>query len=355
MSWRRHRDERRRERAKFSRRELAQTNYRVMAILVASIAMATMALARSSFAQTGRPDDFTAPVNTNDDWNGWYAGGHVGYSGGNGSSSLSNAARTASRIGFGRLDGGLQAGYNRVLFSRLVLGAEADISFPYFFEDGAVSSVGTPQTGTVTEKTDFVSTLRGRLGYTFDRWLIYGTGGFAPSEASFIETPASLSGQDNILRWRMGWALGAGAEFVIARGWTARVEYLYDELGQAGVVFPSGTRVESKSEVHGLRLGLSRALSWPRTDARSTPTDAPSSGTNSPVADEDDSVEHPRPGHPGRTGLLPLPIALRGSEQSLRRESGEKHRERDGVPRRAIVGRRCIVLQPGDRPGLWAQ
>jgi high affinity Mn2+ porin len=190
-------------------------------------------------------------------WSGWNVGAQAGYSHGNASANDT----------FGRLDGGPHLGYNVVLSSRLLLGAEADIVFPDFFEDGAVSSRRTAQGSRVTENVDFVSTFRGRVGYASDRWVVYGTGGFAASQARFIESVASSDDQDHILRFRSGWSLGAGAELALAPGWAARVEYRYDRLGRAGV--------ESKLDAHGFRLGLSRTLSWPRSHGHSGVSNPP--------------------------------------------------------------------------------
>ena len=113
------------------------------------------------------------------DWTGFYVGGHVAYSVGRANSTLSDPDPTASSNSFGSLYGGLQAGYNYVLPARLLLGIEADITFPYFFENGAIFTGGTPQGTTVTDQIDYIATLRGRFGYAFDHWLIYGTGGLA--------------------------------------------------------------------------------------------------------------------------------------------------------------------------------
>jgi high affinity Mn2+ porin len=71
---------------------------------------------------------------------------------------------------FGSLYGGLQFGYNYLLPSRLLVGIEGDISFPDFLDDGIVTSRNTPSSS-VTEKLDFVSTMRGRVGYAFDKVL----------------------------------------------------------------------------------------------------------------------------------------------------------------------------------------
>jgi len=123
------------------------------------------------------------------DWTGFYVGGHVAYSLGRVNSTLFDPDPTASSNSFGSLYGGLQAGYNYVLPSRLLLGIEADITFPYFFENGAMFSTGTALGTTVTDQIDYIATLRGRFGYAFDHWLVYGTGGFAWSQARLTETP----------------------------------------------------------------------------------------------------------------------------------------------------------------------
>jgi high affinity Mn2+ porin len=181
---------------------------------------------------------------------------------------------------FARIEGGPRFGYNRLLSSRLVLGTEIDLSFPNFIEDGVVSSMKMTQGSGVTEKIDFVSTLRGRVGYALDRWLLYGTGGFAVSQARFIDSSAATDVASTIRRVRVGWALGAGAEFGFAPGWTASVEYLDTQLGHVDGVFPSGIGVASSTDVQNLRLGLSRQLSW-------SDPHAPSIGTSGPTPAHD--------------------------------------------------------------------
>ena len=74
------------------------------------------------------------------DWSGWYVGGHIANSLGRVNSTLSDPEPTASNNSFGSLYGGVQAGYNYVLPSRLLLGVEADITFPNFqtYTDGLI-------------------------------------------------------------------------------------------------------------------------------------------------------------------------------------------------------------------------
>jgi high affinity Mn2+ porin len=210
-----------------------------------------------------------APALANYDWSGFYVGGHVGYSRGYGRNTLFNPGPTTAESAFGSLFGGLQFGYNYLLPSRLLVGIEGDISFPNYLDDGIVASRSTPSSA-VTEKLDFVSTLRGRAGYAFDHWLFYATGGLARSQARFLEDSNLTGNEDKVLRMRAGWALGAGAELAIAPGWTARLEYLYDHLGKASGTFPSGAGYQSTAvDLNSLRLGLNRKLDWTGETANS--------------------------------------------------------------------------------------
>ena len=127
-----------------------------------------------------------APPVASYDWSGLYVGGHVGYGRGYGRNTLFDPNPAAAGSSFGSLWGGLQFGYNYLLPSRLLVGIEGDISFPNYLDDGIVAARSTPSSA-VTEKLDFVSTLRGRAGYAFDRWLFYATGGLAWSQARFLE------------------------------------------------------------------------------------------------------------------------------------------------------------------------
>ena len=241
-----------------------------------------------------------------------------------GTSPIVWAARTArcpiltrqpSSNAFGSLYGGLQAGYNYVLPSRLLLGVEADITFPYFFENGTIFTGGTPHGTIVSDQIDYVATLRGRFGYAFDHWLIYGTGGLAWSQARFGETPGVASDEDLILLTRVGSAIGLGAELAIAPGWTARIEYLYDRFGSVAGVFPSGTGYQSVFDIQTLRLGLNRKLGAADADA---PANA--SGDPWPIAPGNWNVHGQftsiEQGYPGFRSPYEGPNSLSGASQA---------------------------------------
>jgi high affinity Mn2+ porin len=211
------------------------------------------------------------------DWTGFYLGGHVAYSVGRVNSTLSDPTSTVSSNSFSSLFGGVQGGYNYVLPSRLLLGAEADITFPNFqtFANGLIFTGATANGTVVTDQIDYIATLRGRFGYAFDHWLIYGTGGFAWSQARFLETPGITSDEDKLIRTRTGYALGLGAEVAIAPNWSARVEYLYDGFGSVGGIFPSGDAYRSAFDIQTLRLGLDYKLGVSNTDTPARPSSDP--------------------------------------------------------------------------------
>ena len=79
-------------------------------------------------------------------------------------------------------------------------------------------------------KIESLGTLRGRIGYAMGatgNWLPYVTGGLAVGEVNAWDSLLSQSGSD----FRAGWTVGGGVEVGITRNWTAKIEYLYVDLG----------------------------------------------------------------------------------------------------------------------------
>ncbi|HMH71892.1 MAG TPA: carbohydrate porin, partial [Bradyrhizobium sp.] len=158
---------------------------------------------------------------------------------------------------FGGVIGGVQAGYNVQLPSGVLLGVEADISFPnYLTSNSVVSSLATARSG-VTEQWDYVGTARGRIGYVAGPWLTYATGGLAWAGERFLNTPA-IGSDEKKLNTRLGWAAGAGVEYAFAPHWSLRLEYLYSRFEQADIRFPSATQISSSLDLQSIRVGLNR-------------------------------------------------------------------------------------------------
>ena len=190
-------------------------------------------------------------------WAGPYVGGHLGYGRGRVASTLIDVGAASATNSFGSLYAGVQAGYNVTFASRFVAGLEADVSFANFSWDDQIAA--RARAGSiVSEEIDYIARIRGRFGYAFDRLLVYGTGGFAWSQARLFERPGAGGDEDKMLRTRTGWVAGAGAEFALTPEWSARLEYLYDHLDGIAANFPSGVRYESAFNLQTVRLGLNR-------------------------------------------------------------------------------------------------
>jgi outer membrane immunogenic protein len=161
---------------------------------------------------------YYAPYN----WTGFYVGINGG--GGWGRSEWTNAS--GSTGGFdvsGGLVGGT-IGYNWQL-GQWVYGLEGDIDWSNI--RGSTSSGICAGTSCET-KNDWLGTARMRIGYAFDRFLPYITGGLAVGDVK-----GSAAGFGSSTETNTGWTVGGGIEAVLAGPWTAKIEYLYVDLGNA--------------------------------------------------------------------------------------------------------------------------
>jgi len=141
--------------------------------------------------------------------------------------------------------GGAELGYNWQR-GHFVLGPEADISAAGIDGTKEVAPItqnnGTPFPGVgnhiiVNQRTDALSTVRGRLGFALgSRVLVYGTGGLAIGHVGYTaNTDFRLAGNEQYIaafsKTKTGWTGGGGFEFAIGKGLTARAEYLHYNLG----------------------------------------------------------------------------------------------------------------------------
>ena len=191
------------------------------------------------------------------DWTGFYIGAHAGFGRGSSSAVLTDPAITASSGSFGGVIGGVQAGYNVQLSSGIVLGAEADITFPNYLASNSIAALLATPRSDVVEQLDYAGSLRGRIGYASGHWLAYATGGLAWAGERFVNTPA-IGSEEKELNVRLGWAAGAGVEYAFAPHWSLRLEYLYSRFEQADIRFPSATQISSSLDLQSIRVGLNR-------------------------------------------------------------------------------------------------
>lgn len=185
-------------------------------VIAALLAGSTLAIAAPAFAadlpeQIPAAPIAEAPVATAFDWTGAYVGGAVAYGWGTYSVSSNGGSRDADTDGF---TGSLYAGYNYEVAPNWILGAEIDGTLGGS-DDFVVG--GTR----VSTDTNFIGTARARVGYAFDSFMVYGTGGLAYGWGS-----ADFNGgsDDNL---HVGFAVGGGVEAALTPNLIARAEYLY--------------------------------------------------------------------------------------------------------------------------------
>jgi outer membrane immunogenic protein len=115
-----------------------------------------------------------------------------------------------------------------------VFGLEGDFSWADINGSSAVCGPTTVSPHPCGTKLDALGTFRGRVGYAAGasgNWLLYATGGLAVGDIKGWDSLTPAFGHD----WRAGWTVGAGVETAIAPNWTAKLEYLYVDLGNAQV------------------------------------------------------------------------------------------------------------------------
>src|ERR1700730_13348868 len=198
--------------AKGDRKAVTAGGAVLKSLLLAGVALAVIGPAAAADGPPAMPVKGPGPVKAaprppSSDWTGFYLGAHLAYAAGHSdwSASEPGAAAGAPSLagsldfynsfnafkGTGSYFGGLQAGYNAMLPSRLVLGVEADVSFPS--NVGATQVMSSASTGLASygEIEQFSGTVRGRIGYAPGDWLVYATGGFAWSFDQFTRTQIS--------------------------------------------------------------------------------------------------------------------------------------------------------------------
>ena len=247
-------------------------------LLVAGVLLTALAVAsRADAADLSLPQPVKAATTLyGDDWNGFYAGGRVDYAWGtsNWTASTPGAPNVSGSIDLfqpfdafkdtGSFSQGLQAGYNYMLPNRIVVGAEADVTFPGFPNNagisiGGITNLASPTLGaeTFSETVLTSGTVRGRIGYAPGSWLFYATGGFAWTYNQLSLTQLANGATESPFLWRLGFAAGAGFEVPVAPHWTARLEYLFTDYGNSSTTFLAGAqRIGSNFALQELRAGL---------------------------------------------------------------------------------------------------
>ncbi len=201
-------------------------------------------------------------------WTGWSVGGHIGAGWGQSTWSDPNGptnslvappgAEIADPEG-GAFLGGVQAGYDYEFASHWLVGAGGDFSWTHI--DGQVidpffgGKNGGPLIGTgpmpLTAETDWVASATARVGYAFDRVLLYGKGGAAWSHDTYgvqnhlgwgnpgaicLSGPTPIACNPTGSSTRTGYTVGVGAEWAFAGNWSAGLEFDHYGFGSQSII-----------------------------------------------------------------------------------------------------------------------
>ena len=238
-------------------------------MLLASAGLVALTAAAPALAADLGPRNYTkapayvAPLPPT--WAGFYLGVNAGYGFGDRDDAITtgqalanvNNVNGGARPGRVRLErdgfvGGGQLGYNWQ-FGGVVLGFETDIQYTDLRDNvtvttlnlpGAAVGPNAPLANTYRQELEYLGTVRGRLGYSFDRTLVYATGGFAyggvrQSVDLFGPNVAPVNGALQFTGSRSntetGYTVGGGIEQLITPSISIKAEYLYYDLGNTTV------------------------------------------------------------------------------------------------------------------------
>ncbi|WP_292533090.1 outer membrane beta-barrel protein [Methylocystis sp.] len=239
-------------------------------------------------------------------WTGFYVGLNAGYAFSNNNNNLvtsapllpgagiftwalsANAGLPAQNNGF---IGGGQAGYNWQFARNFLVGVETDIQGVAASGGSKTALTAVPFAATVfftaydaRRNLDYLGTVRGRVGFLFTpTLLIYGTGGLAYGGIrndlrlfQFSTTTPFGVGASSYGDTRVGWTAGGGLEWMFWPNWSAKVEYLYYDLGRVTNAFalirvPPGiglyAATQSADRFNGniVRAGVNYHFNWGAT------------------------------------------------------------------------------------------
>ncbi len=216
---------------------------------------------------------FIPPTN----WTGFYVGGFLGVEYGNtdirfvGAGGIGNNPRVLGGMG------GVQAGYNYQFANNFVIGVEGDV--------GAVNLRGsrTCTTGidfaaslNCQNSANWMATVAGRAGYSWNRTLVYVKAGgawsddrvnvsciFGPIGFCFNQFGAPTNGFSTSGH-RSGWLVGYGTEFDLGKNWSAKAEYDYIDLGTRTALATDGvTTMRNYGAINQVKIGVNYRFSGP--------------------------------------------------------------------------------------------
>lgn len=217
---------------------------------LAGLGLLALVAAPASAADLPAQMPYKAPAYvTSYNWTGFYIGAHGGYAWGasNGSDNFD------LRGGFV----GGQIGYNwQAVGSPLVLGIEVDSAWADF---GRTDTFLIPAgLLSVESNANYVGSARARVGYAFDRTMLYVTGGLGwiNNEVTVNATVGGLTAGISDSKMHIGGVIGAGVEHAFAPNWSGKLEYLYAMYNRQTYFGGLAGGFSADADTHTVKVGL---------------------------------------------------------------------------------------------------
>lgn len=216
-------------------------------------------------------------------WTGFYAGGFFGAAAGRTDIAFPASPTATNRPWVLGPNVGLQAGYNYQFANNWVVGVEGDIAWADV-HGGRSAGLDFNNLGfnsayfVLQDKTSWMATVTGRVGYTMGRTLYYVKGGAAFEDgrvsATCFNPQGGLLGVPNLCTnaagvvfangagfgtssTRVGWTIGYGTEFDLGKNWSAKAEYDYISFGSHTALASDGTTVmRDRADISQVKVGL---------------------------------------------------------------------------------------------------
>jgi outer membrane immunogenic protein len=151
-------------------------------------------------------------------WSGPYLGVHGGGGWLNGDFDFAGAGSRSEDFNGGLF--GAFVGYNFQFDNNVVLGVEGNLDYNWNDKNFAGADIGTDWSGAV----------RGRVGYAFDRALVFAAGGWTATRG-FVDLPGAGKSEETF----NGWTVGAGVDYAFTDMIFGRAEYRYNDFGDKDI------------------------------------------------------------------------------------------------------------------------
>jgi outer membrane immunogenic protein len=197
-----------------------------------SLALAAAA-ATFAFAQHARAADMPGPgpapllrgpsAIVTSSWAGIYLGGHAGYAWTDGEYIINDGVIERIGIDASGFLGGGQIGA-QAQWGHWVIGVEGAYTWADLDQTRPASLVPT-RTAAVDVRQ--IGTIAGKLGWAWDRWMVYGKGGIAFGRVHTLDTTIAPPITFDSRVWETGYTLGIGVDYMLTPSWIVGAELNY--------------------------------------------------------------------------------------------------------------------------------